>query len=228
MVNMSKKTLCVALVALAAGSAAADGGWYPDWWSNNAAVHGSGHADADAEDYAVAGTGTASVASAFADNIVQGSNSIAASGSLAEGWYGESYADGDSDAYASTNNYNGETYSGSKAESDAEYDYYYGADADSDAEFYASAHGEDIVGAMGAQITVAVAEDNKYDDWWGYGGVGGAIGGAKSKARQGLEDWYGPQMLEFLDYQLDSRTMDEFDLATDIVLAAGYEIPHLG
>ncbi len=227
MVSMSKKTLCVALVALAAGSAVAEGPAYPSWW-NSASVSGSGHSDAEAVGEAISGSGTASVATSFANNIVQGTNSISASGSLAEGWYGEAETSGMTATTGSTSNYNGNTYSAASADSDAAFEDGDVTSSNANAAFNAYANGDDLVGSMGAQATVATAEDS-YDEWWGgYHGVGGAIGGARSKARQGLEDWWGPEMLFDLDAGLDAMTMGAFDEAALAIVDAGYELNNLG
>ena len=234
MVTFSKKTLCLALCALAAGNAMADDWWGNEWWGNSASVSSKGsgsdaYADAGHWPYnsAEAASGTASAASALATDKVQGSNTIAGSGALAEGvGHGaESKADVDGvEVYASTGNYHGGTDSYSDSDSYAywnvpyEHERYTGANGDAD--FYADGYGEDIVGAMGGEASVAIAEES-VDKW--YRPIGGAAGLAvsRSKGRQGKDSWYSREALMELDGFLDHATTGEFLTGAAVSVGAG-------
>mmetsp|Transcript_4895 Transcript_4895/g.12327 ORF Transcript_4895/g.12327 Transcript_4895/m.12327 type:complete len:235 (+) Transcript_4895:248-952(+) len=226
MVTFSKKTLCLALCALAAGNAMAE-----DWWyGNHASVSGKGdgasaYADAGHHkgDEAFAAAGTASAASALATDKVQGSNAIGGAGTLAEGvGHGaESKADVDGvEVYASTGNYHGGTDSYSDADADAYFNYDGYTNANGDADFYADGYGEDIVGAMGGEASVAIAEES-VDKW--YRPIGGAAGLAvsRSKGRQGKDSWYSREALMELDGFLDHATTGEFLTGAAVSVGAG-------
>jgi len=230
MVTFSKKTLCLALCALAAGNAMAD-----DWWGNSASVSGKGDgASAYADvghhpgDIAAAAAGTASAASALANDKVQGSNAIGGAGTLAEGVghgsesYG--YVPG-VEVHASTGNYHGGTDAHSDSDSYAYFNYPYEGEkytgANGDADFYADGYGEDIVGAMGGEASVAVAEENRVG-WYGRlegGSAGLAV--SRSKGRQGKDDWYAREALMELDGFLDHATTDEFLTGAAVSVGAG-------
>ena len=230
MVTFSKKTLCLALCALAAGNAMAD-----DWWyGNSASVSSKGdgsdaYADAGHWPYnsAEAAAGTASSASALATDRVQGSNTIAGSGALAEGVghgaesYG--YVPG-VEVHASTGNYHGGTDSYTDSDSYAYFNVPYEGEkytgANGDADFYADGYGDDIVGAMGGEASVAVAEENR--NWYGRleGGAAG-LAVSRSKGRQGKDSWYSREALMELDGFLDHATTDEFLTGAAVSVGAG-------
>ena len=230
MVTFSKKTLCLALCALAAGNAMADDWWGGSSYWNSASVSGGGdgsdaYADAGHHpgDYAFGSAGTASSASALANDRVQGSNTIAGSGALAEGYGRGSMAYGDVDgqeAQASTSNYHGGTYSGTDSDSDAYFNYPGETSSNGDADFYADGYGEDIVGAMGGEASVAVAEENR--NWYGRleGGAAG-LAVSRSKGRQGKDDWYSREALLGLDHFLDEVTTDEYITGAIVAMQAG-------
>mmetsp|Transcript_8107 Transcript_8107/g.20797 ORF Transcript_8107/g.20797 Transcript_8107/m.20797 type:complete len:237 (-) Transcript_8107:162-872(-) len=224
MVTLSKKTLCLALCALAAGNAMAE-----DWWYGNSASVSSSGPGSDA--YADAGhkkhnsargaAATVSVASALANDMVQGSNTISGAGALAEGVNGYSYGNAPkSEAHASTGNYHGGTDSYTDSDSYAYFNYDHYTGANGDADFYADGYGEDIVGAMGGEASVAIAEESR--GW--YGSVeGGAAGLAvsRSKGRQGKDDWYSREALLGLDHFLDEVTTDEYITGAIVAMQAG-------
>ena len=220
---MSKKTLCLALCALAAGKAMANGGYW-----NNAYVGGGGKSDASVDGIGVAGSGTVSVATAFANDKVQGSNTISGSGALVDGYEGYVDAYGASDAYAGSENYDGVTDTYSDSYADAHFDEWYGPSSHSSGDFQAGAHGAGITGAMGGQATVAVAEEYYDDDWWGTRGTAGAIGISGSKARQAEDTPRGFDMLEIVDEALDTMTEEEFVRGTAAVAVAGPTLNWLG
>lgn len=229
--TLSKKTLCLALCALAAGNAVAD-----DWWGNSASVSGMGsgaRAGADADDWwgsgaAMAASGTAGAASAFANDRVQGSNTISGAGAVAEG-----YGDAESAAGvegleigASTYNYNGGTESYADSDAVAYFnDEWYGTQAEGDGDFHANGYGDDIVGAMGGQANVALASES---DDWGFSGGSAGLGVARSKGRQGQDDWHSRDDLMALDGFLDHETTGEFLLGSTVSVGAGIALSNVG
>ena len=232
MVILSKKTLCLALCALAAGNAMAEDWCGNEWWGNSAEVSGSGKSEAGAGTYdwydeAFGSAGTVSVASALATDRVQGSNTISGAGALAEGVNGYSYGNAPrSEAHASTGNYHGGTDSYSDADADAYFNYYGETSSNGDGDFYADGYGEDIVGAMGGEASVAIAEESR--GW--YGSVeGGAAGLAvsRSKGRQGKDSWYSREQLMELDDFLDHETTDDFILGSAVTVGAGIALANL-
>ena len=229
MVTFSKKTLCLALCALAAGNAMAE-----DWWYGNSASVSSSGPGSDA--YADAGhkkhnsargaAATVSVASALANDMVQGSNTISSAGAVAEGVGKGSEAKADvsatyrdTDAY--TGNYHGGTYSNTDSDADAYFNYNGYTNANGDGDFYADGYGEGIVGAMGGEASVAIAQESR-EGWYGRleGGSAG-IGIARSKGRQGKDDWYSREALLGLDHFLDEVTTDEYITGAIVAMQAG-------
>ena len=226
MVTFSKKTLCLALCALAAGNAMADDWWGNEWWGNSAEVSGSGKSEAGAGtdgwyDEAFGSAGTVSVASALATDKVQGSNTISGAGALAEGVNGYSYGYAPkSEAHASTGNYHGGTDSYSDADADAYFNYYGETSSNGDGDFYADGYGEDIVGAMGGEASVAIAEESRGKRGTLTGGAA-SLAVSRSKGRQGKDDWHSVSDLVHLDGFLDHETTGEFLTGAAVSVSAG-------
>ena len=220
---MTKKTLCLALCALVAGKATANGGYW-----NSASVSGTGGAAAAVDGIAVAGAGTVSVSTAAANDKVQGSNTLTGSGALVDGYEGVADSYGSSGAGAGTSNYNGMTGSASDSYARADFDEWFGPASTSNGNFGSGATGSGITAAMGGQATVAVAEESYDDDWWGTVGTAGAIGVSGSKARQGQDSPHSIDMLFALDDALDTMTDDEFESGAEFVLESGPELLWVG
>merc|ERR1711934_392071 len=167
-------------------------------------------------DIAAAAAGTASAASALANDRVQGSNAIGGAGTLAEGVghgsesYG--YVPG-VEVHASTGNYHGGSDAHSDSDSYAYFNYPYEGEkytgANGDADFYADGYGEDIVGAMGGEASVAIAEEST-DQWYRLVGGSAGLAVSRSKGRQGKDSWYSREELMELDGFLDHEATGEF------------------
>ena len=230
MVTFSKKTLCLALCALAAGNAMAEDWWGGSAYWNSASVSVDGEGS---EAYASTGpwrgrfadgtAATVSVASAFANDDVQRSNTISAPGGVAEGLGGRSmaygYAEGQ-EVQASTGNYHGGTYSYTDTDAEGYFNYEGDTKAEGDSDFYADGYGEDIVGAMGGEASVAIAQESRDKRGRLTGGAAGITVG-RSKGRQGKDDWHSAAELMRVDNWLDHETTGEFITGARLAMQAG-------
>ncbi len=122
---------------------------------------------------------------------------------------------------ASAGNYHGGTDANSDSDSYAYFNYDHYTGANGDADFYADGYGDDIVGAMGGEASVAIAQESR-EGWYGRleGGSAG-IGIARSKGRQGKDDWYSREALLGLDHFLDEETTNEYITGAIVAMQAG-------